>query len=47
MASIILSEIGGTFSVIFAIISIIMKIIHTMKWENYVLESVFGTFKID
>ena len=47
MASIILSEIGGTFSVIFAIISITMKIIHTMKWENNVLESVFGTFKID
>ena len=42
-----ISDIGGTFSAIFGIIAGLMGIIHTSRWENNVLHSVFGKWEID
>ena len=43
----VLTQIGGTFSVFYGIISLVTKIIHLTGWENNVLTSVFGTLNLD
>ena len=43
----LISDIGGTFSAIFGIFAALMGLIHTMKWEDNILFSVFGRWKIE
>ena len=43
----VLTQIGGTFTVFYGVISIVTKIIHLRGWEKYVLTSVFGSLNLD
>ena len=42
-----ISEIGGTSSAFLVTIGLIMRIIHTLYWEQSILESVFDKVKIN
>ena len=43
----VLTQIGGTFTVFYGIISNVTKIVHLRGWEKNVLTSVFGTLNLD